>query len=364
MAAPAPAAPAPPAASAALEILPLHEVLGGRKSRQFAAIAEAVAYEIALDDDLRAPAPAPAPHHSTPPPHSIPLPLATLDDESAFTDLMLAAATPAPAPPPPTIPLLSSLSPDDLRHVIERVTIRELAPGEVVLREGEPGGSLFAIVVGSVDVTVAGPPARTLATLSDGAFFGELAILTDFPRSATVTATRPTQLLEISRALVGEIIARSPEVLRTLLRFFRERLVDRLLSAAGLFASFDREQARALAERFLFLELDPGVPVIAAGERAPGLFFLLCGAARAVRADGGGELARLGPGDVFGEMSLLAGQPARASVETVSKCWALELPRAQFQEIMVTYPQMLEYVSDLAERRRQANEAALHVDFL
>jgi CRP-like cAMP-binding protein len=208
-------------------------------------------------------------------------------------------------------------------------------------------------------------PARELASLGEGAFFGELALLTDFPRSATVVAVEPeTQLLEISRELVSEIVQRSPEVLKTLLRFFRDRLLDRLLGSSAIFSSFSPDEARALADRFMFLELEPGMRVITEGERAPGMFLLLCGDARVRR--GATEVARVSPGDVFGEMSLLLRKPASATIETRTKCWALELPRDRFQEVMLTYPQMLEYVSNIAETRAQQNLAGAEsrVDFL
>ena len=327
-----------PAAAAPLDALPLREVLGGKRSEQFsvaalrAAAAEPTAYEITLDDD-----------------------------ESDFSDVL---AAPAPAPALPTIPLLSSLGADELRTVIERVAVRDFDAREVIMRQGAAGGSLFVVVSGRVHVLCEAPAPRQLASLGEGAFFGELGLLTNFPRSATVVAAEPTQLLEISRELVGEIVGRSPEVLRTLLRFFRDRLLDRLLGASPLFSSFAPDEARALAERFVFLELEPGLRVIAEGERAPGLFLLLCGEAGVTR--GGGELARLGPGDVFGEMSLLSHGAATASIETRTQCWALELPRERFQEMMLTYPQMLDYVSQLADRRAQQNlgGSEARVDFL
>src|SRR5439155_1445761 len=156
----------------------------------------------------------------------------------------------------------------------------------------------------------------------------------------------------------------SPDVLKTLLRFFRDRLLDRLLASSPMFSSFSPEEARGLADKFLFLELDPGMRVINEGERAPGLFLLLCGDARVLR--GQRERARLSPGDLFGEMSLLTRGPASATIVAETKCWTLELPRERFQEIMLTYPQMLEYVSDLADKRKQQNLAGpeSRVDFL
>jgi len=156
----------------------------------------------------------------------------------------------------------------------------------------------------------------------------------------------------------------SPDVLKTLLRFFRDRLLDRLLGSSALFSSFSPEEARALSDRFIFLELEPKMRVIVEGERAPGLFLLLCGDGVVKR--GASEIAPLRPGDVFGEMSLLTRGPASATIETRTKCWALELPRDRFQEVMLTYPQVLEYVSNIAETRKQANLAGAdsRVDFI
>jgi CRP-like cAMP-binding protein len=358
--------------SAPLESLPLHAFLGGHKSGQFnleaLALVEPVpaAYEISLDDEDLALAEAIPIELPVPAPPSPPkLPVA---DETDFSDLL---SVPSPSPPPvvpalaqlPKIPLFSSLGAEDLRHLIEHVQMRELEPGEIIMRQGESGAALFVIVSGGVEVALEGPPPRTLATLGEGAFFGELGLLTNFPRSATVTARAATQLLEISRELVLEIVARSPEVLKTLLRFFRDRLLDRLLGESPLFASLPPEEARRLAERFRFLELEPGMRAVGEGERSPGLFLLLCGEVDVVHG-GTGRLAALGPGDVFGEMSLLERKPATASIVTRTKCWALELPATDFQEIMLTYPVLLEYVSGLAERRKQEPGPEERVEFL
>ena len=359
-----PVADGPPAVDAPLDALPLAQIFKAERSSQFsvadltaaAAAAEPAAYEIELSVDDE-PAAEGAP---------IAIAIATDDEaETDFSDLMSDDAAPAPPPRPslPKIPLLSSLGADDLRYVIERVEVRDCETHDVIMRQGAEGGSLFVVVSGRVQV-VTESPMRELASLGEGAFFGELALLTNFPRSATVVAVAPTQLLEISRELVSEIVARSPDVLKTLLRFFRDRLLDRLLGSSALFSSFSPEEARALADRFLFLELEPGMRVITEGERAPGMFLLLCGDARVKR--GAADVARVAPGDVFGEMSLLLRKPASATIETATKCWALELPRDRFQEVMLTYPQILEYVSNIAEARQQQNLAGAEsrVDFL
>jgi CRP-like cAMP-binding protein len=135
-----------------------------------------------------------------------------------------------------------------------------------------------------------------------------------------------------------------------MLRFFRDRMLDRLVTASPLFSRFAPDDARKLIARFKFLEIEPKTRVVRQGERASGLFLLLVGEAAVSR--GAEQVARLQPGSLFGEMSMLSLDPATASVDTLTKCWALRLAREDFQEIMLTYPQLLEFVIELVDQRR------------
>ncbi|MEP7060483.1 MAG: cyclic nucleotide-binding domain-containing protein [Actinomycetota bacterium] len=85
--------------------------------------------------------------------------------------------------------------------MVERLS-RNLIPvtaggGEVVIREGDPGDRFYLIEDGAVAVTAAG---RHVADLGPGDFFGEIALLRDAPRNATVTAGGPVKLLVLERA--------------------------------------------------------------------------------------------------------------------------------------------------------------------
>jgi CRP-like cAMP-binding protein len=194
--------------------------------------------------------------------------------EPTTTDLSAAQIAP--------IPLFSSLSPNALRSLIEAVTVREIAAGELVVREGTAGDTLYVIVEGQMRVFHEGlaASAAPLATLTDGAFFGEIALLGDVKRTASVAATTPTTLLEISREVAYRLIDTHPPVLLELLRFFRERLVDNLIAESPIFAPFGGDERLALAERFAFIETDPGYTIQRAGVPADALHVFLCGAAR------------------------------------------------------------------------------------
>jgi CRP-like cAMP-binding protein len=84
-----------------------------------------------------------------------------------------------------TIPVLAALSPKDREAVLWSARQRTYAPGEVVVREGDNALSLFLIASGRARVEQDGHELRTLGA---GEFFGELGILQQHPRTATVTA--------------------------------------------------------------------------------------------------------------------------------------------------------------------------------
>lgn len=261
----------------------------------------------------------------------------------------------------PRTPLFSVLSRPLMRMAIDRVRLIPLAAGEVLFARGDPGDDLFVVAWGEVAVLVPSPPGgqdREVARLGEGELFGEIALLSDQPRSATVRASVDSQVLAFDRALLADLAAASPDLLRVLLRFVRERLLANLAEMSPLFAPFTPLERLALATRFRFVEVDAGLRVLEEHGRSPGLFVVLAGEARATcgTPDGKGvaPVARLLPGDVFGEISLITGQPSTASVTVTCRSFLLFLPRADFSEVIMTHPQVLEYLSSLVESRVRA----------
>jgi tetratricopeptide (TPR) repeat protein len=124
----------------------------------------------------------------------------------------------APSPPPPKdtpggIPLFSQLSMQEFIDVAVVLDRRSVKSGTVIVREGDPGDSLFIVSTGEVDATRdENGRAVRVATFRDGDFFGEMAVLTGEPRTATVTAVKNTELLELSRENLQQIFAKHPDV--------------------------------------------------------------------------------------------------------------------------------------------------------
>jgi cAMP-dependent protein kinase regulator len=256
-------------------------------------------------------------------------------------------------------PLLSGLDGEQLEALVEKIELVTLDPGEVLFREGDTGDSLFIISEGEVAVVSEGPPRAELSRLLPGSFFGEVALITETPRSATIAAVTRTELLAIDRDVVRALVAEHPDTLRVILRFIRNRLVEKVIQTSPLFVPFAEPDRRTLAERFDFLEVEPNTHLITQDTRPDGLYLILAGKAEAQRDLGEAvrSLGFLGPGEVFGEMALWGSEPSLATIIARGKVLALRMPAATFREVIMTHPQVLAYVGELAEARRRLIEA-------
>jgi cAMP-dependent protein kinase regulator len=112
-----------------------------------------------------------------------------------------------------------------LESLLTSTCVRTFAPADVIVREGEPGTSLFLIESGSVEVQTFDPKGRrlVLAELGPGEFFGEVAVLTGRPRTATILAKESVTVIEITREQLEDIVAAHPQVREVLERFYQQR---------------------------------------------------------------------------------------------------------------------------------------------
>lgn len=247
-------------------------------------------------------------------------------------------------------PLFAGLPKEALESLVAHLTLVSLDVGVALFHEGDPGDALYVIVDGEVAVQAEGPPLVEMARLGPGAFIGEVALMTDQPRSATVTATQPSELLRIDRHTLSRVLADHGDVLRAVLRFVRERLVDRWMRTSPLFRPFDDAQRNELAARFKFLEIESDTVLLSAGSKPDGLYIVLAGHYQ-VRRDGA-TLATLGPGDLIGETALLAGDTIKSDVIARGKSLALCLSASEFREMIMTHPHVLEYIGEHVEHSR------------
>jgi CRP-like cAMP-binding protein len=142
-----------------------------------------------------------------------------------------AAATPledAPRAPSQIVvsPLFRDFSVDEMVAVIHGLRLLTFERGGVILREGQPGGSLYTLASGRVRAFRRDPATgkqKPIGDLREGAFFGEMSILTGQPRMASVVALSRCELLELDRPTLEEIARTHPHVWDVLREFAKER---------------------------------------------------------------------------------------------------------------------------------------------
>ncbi|MCP9818831.1 mechanosensitive ion channel [Synechococcus sp. Cruz-9H2] len=122
-------------------------------------------------------------------------------------------------------PLFGDLSEEEMLQLATTTSCLRFAPGEVVVREGNRGDSLFQVVQGQVEVLKNqdnDEPFR-VACLKPGDVFGEMSMLTDTSRSATVRALEECVLLEVSRPSLGPLLQQNPPLMNRLAHLVSQR---------------------------------------------------------------------------------------------------------------------------------------------
>jgi small-conductance mechanosensitive channel len=131
------------------------------------------------------------------------------------------------------VDIFAPLSAEETAMLAEAAVRHVFAPDEVVIRAGEPGSSMFVVHHGRVTVQISdnGRP-RTVATLKEGDFFGEMALFTGEPRTANVVAVEETEVLEIGHGAMKKVFDANPDLVESLSFIMSER-------RAGLASQFD-----------------------------------------------------------------------------------------------------------------------------
>ena len=193
------------------------------------------------------------------------------------------------------IPLFSELPRNAFIDLLVKMGMREVEPGDVIIKEGDVGDAFYVVASGKVRVSRRGTDGRdiTLAYLTDTAFFGEMAVLQNGARTATVTAEESGHIFEIRREVLDEVIEKYPSVAKILRNFYRQRLLSTALSTHPVFTPFNPDERRGLMEMFKSRSVKAGDVLLEQGKKGSGLFILLHGQLEVVRLDVRGQAVTL-----------------------------------------------------------------------
>jgi len=235
-----------------------------------------------------------------------------------------------------TVPLLNGLPVEVLDQLSERAKSVTFLAGDIVIGESERGDALYIITHGVASVYKGD---KEVAILGDGDFFGEMALLGDQVRTATVKAKHPSTLLRLRRRDIMQLAGEGTELKRRLTEVKEERQAQtELVAIVPLLRGLSSEVLEMIVEQTMSVGFKPGDAVMTEGERGDSMFIIIHGAVSVYKA---GELiAELKEGDFFGEMALLGEQVRTATVKIKEQTALLKLSRTNIMQLAENNPEL------------------------
>ncbi|MBN2208780.1 MAG: cyclic nucleotide-binding domain-containing protein [Candidatus Coatesbacteria bacterium] len=233
----------------------------------------------------------------------------------------------------------NGVDPRESGNVSRAFQLQAFKPEELVFREGDSAGRFFFIKSGQVLVSkknLSGDD-EPLSVLKGGQFFGEIGLLEQMERTATVKAITELEVFQIGREAFGRLLESSPAFSSLLSRFSR----DRLLKHVSIFKELDEANLAKVRERLIEKSLAKDTVVFRQNDAPDALYVILKGQVRVSKVMPSGRdvtLAYLGRGDFFGEMGLIEAEPRSATVISVETTTLLALSKNDFQTLLKENP--------------------------
>lgn len=225
--------------------------------------------------------------------------------------------------------MFSNLDPNDLNIVIGAMKEVSVVADEAVIKQGDPGDFLFVIESGVYDCI---KDDVVVKTCQSGDVFGELALLYNCPRAATVKGKEKGVLLQLDRETFNAIVKEAAQKKR--------QRYDNFLAKVPLLASMDAYERSQLADALRSETFGDGQTIVSQGE--VGQKFYIIEEGEAVAAKNGVQVMGYSVGDYFGELALIRNQPRAATVTCKGSAKMLSVDKGSFNRLLK--------VNDLLER--------------
>lgn len=270
------------------------------------------------------------------------------------------------------IPFFKDVEDSKLRLLATLFDFRKCKGGEALCRQGDDADGFYYLVDGRVAVSAVGPKNEQvhLATLSKGDYFGEIALIENTTRTATITSTQDCVLLYLNRDRFNRFLALAPEIIES--GMFQQLILKRTansLKAIPLFSVFETKQKGPLKQfeegklallgaLFKFAQFNAGDVVYSEGDEANAFFLIVQGSVEvSVKNSEGEEVSKgtLTVNDWFGESSLVHDRSRRAqTVKCTEPCVVLKLIKENFQSFLQSAPA----IADILKARVDLRTAA------
>jgi CRP-like cAMP-binding protein len=248
---------------------------------------------------------------------------------------------------------LASLSRDDLATLAHRMNFATYDEGQVITSQGEIINQIYFIASGRAQTSRQGATGivHSQNVLTEGAVFGLEAVMEQQPLAETLQAITPLNVWTLDRP--------SLIVSSELSRDTKPVINWRLLRQVTLFRDMPLDQMEQVASTFEVRTVPAGSVFITQGHMPDGLYIIQSGQVEVLVTDR--VIAILGPGEVFGEQSLITGNTASATVRAKSQTQVLRLDRADFEVLLQVDQTTMQHLEQVGSRRRLTTREPLTV---
>jgi ABC-type bacteriocin/lantibiotic exporter with double-glycine peptidase domain/CRP-like cAMP-binding protein len=238
--------------------------------------------------------------------------------------------------------------------------------GEVIVREGEPPDGLYVMARGTARVLTERDGAEvTLGRLGPGVSFGEAALITGGPRTATVRASQPVVALRLGRDAFDALVALHPEIALALADHVRLQAVIRALRLDPVFSLIPMGVLADYLSEFRLVELATGETLVGEGEPGDAVYVVDSGRFVVSSSDGSQsvDIGYVRAGDVVGERAAMSGGFRSATVVASVPSRVLRLEAAAFRRLLQGSPRFAAAVRDRSAARDRRGAEHVPLDF-
>jgi len=228
--------------------------------------------------------------------------------------------------------MFSALDSNEQEVVINAMEEQTFKPEEYVIRQGESGNHLYVVDSGKLACSkqFAGKPEPTfLKNYEPGESFGELALLYNAPRAATIKAVEKSVLFVLDRETFNYIVKDATVKKR--------QEYEEFLSSVELLANIDAYERSKIADAAKRMTFPPGAHVVTEGEKGDTFYFVEEGEAYVTKKNKADqtvkEVCQYKPGSYFGELALLNDVPRQATVIAKTQLKLVALDRMSFKRL-------------------------------
>ena len=234
--------------------------------------------------------------------------------------------------------VFKNLDAEQLRGIVEEMHLVEIKKGIEIIRQGAIADNFYVVEKGNFDVFVArdGEPTNKVATRGAGTSFGEMALLYNSPRAATIVATVDSQVWAIDRIPFRRILAKSTH----------KKLSDyeNFLAQVQEFKGLSSHERSKIAEALEETNFPAKQIICKQGDAGDTFFIIKSGSVRIDKTTNGiSELVgELGPGKYFGELALRRSEPRAATVTAIEAVVCLCMDHYSFVNLMGPLDEILQ----------------------